>query len=82
MNRLSKLAALEAKRMAQRPAFVRECIRELRAALIEADERDARYLEETGRPWEPPPLTPEQREGVAFIEEIVAEWQANQGGRL
>lgn len=78
MRRIKQIEMLEARRAACRPAFVEACINELRAALLEAEERDARYLEETGRQWEPPPPTPQQVEGVRLIEEIVAEWHAKQ----
>ncbi len=78
MNRLGKLMMLESRHAARRAAFVREYIRELRTELLEVEERRACYFEETGRQWEAPPPTAEQEEGLRFIEELVAEWQATQ----
>ena len=82
MNRLRTLARLEAKHDVQqarhRKEFLNEYVRELRVVLLELDERDARYLAETGREWESPPQTPEQDEHFRLTLELIDEWKATQ----
>ena len=78
MNRVKTLARLEEKHARTRAAFLAEYVAGLRISLVEERGRRARYLEDHGREWQPPPKTPEQAERFRLTKELLLEWRATQ----